>query len=309
LDMNPVWPEYCQDLRIKFLGGLPQMDHLNAPLKYLNGYRVMVGERCRALIQNKVFNEDGIERFRMDLLWEQNPPNYDKDDSLSLAGNDIHSIKELPSRLIYFKNLLHLDLSNNRISSLSEISSTLDCCFRLLSLDLRDNKIDATLKDLLGVLSRCPGLKKLNVCRSTKDKKETEKPKEYAIMCFTTFLQLESVDDLPRTQYGLHVRQIKPVFSIFGNPDERRQSFSMEDQDQPGALSLSNGSDSPTNHSPPTPTPLGSMVEQYPDLVGFNIESYLPQDYNSSIGKSYDIAKLQELALQQGIEIEDNDEE
>lgn len=45
LDNNPCWPEYNAELRIKFLAGLTQMDHLGASLKFLNGFEITIAER------------------------------------------------------------------------------------------------------------------------------------------------------------------------------------------------------------------------------------------------------------------------
>lgn len=53
-------------------------------------------------------------------------------------------------------------------------------CIKLTELDIRDNILEANLSDLVNVIRiQCPGLKKLFIERSTKNK-ETDKPKDYA---------------------------------------------------------------------------------------------------------------------------------
>lgn len=46
MDNNPFWPaEKDGENRIKFLGGISQLDNLNAPLRLLNGYEIGIAER------------------------------------------------------------------------------------------------------------------------------------------------------------------------------------------------------------------------------------------------------------------------
>jgi len=219
LDKNPFWPsENDAAMRITFIGGITQLDHLGASLAYLNGYEIKVSERCSALYQNKVFNEEGIERFRLDLLWEKIHPEETME-SLSLNGHEIHSIRDLPSRLLKLANLRHLDLSNNRISSLSELRNVLDNCIRLSLLDIRANVIDATLQELLSTIrSLLPGLTKLFIEGALRGK-ETNKPKEYASYVFEQIPSLVLVDNLPhpRREFDKEGRRFKSVFDLFDN--------------------------------------------------------------------------------------------
>ena len=39
--------EFEPELRIKFISGIQQMDHLGASLKVLNGYEIAIAERVR----------------------------------------------------------------------------------------------------------------------------------------------------------------------------------------------------------------------------------------------------------------------
>src|SRR5206468_3572819 len=48
IDNNPFWPaENEEELRVKFLGKIVQMDNVGASLKHLNGYEIRIIERVK----------------------------------------------------------------------------------------------------------------------------------------------------------------------------------------------------------------------------------------------------------------------
>jgi len=203
VDGNGCWPvevENDPQLRVLFIGGLSQMDRLNAKLKRLNGYPITIAERCRGLLEHHVYNAEGIERFRVELIWEKVNP---KDDctSLKLSGYEMRSIRDIPNRVMILPCLQELDLSNNKLSSLAELKNLMEVCSRVTMIDIRDNRFSGNLHDLMIVMkSATAKLRHLKIERSLKSN-ETDKPKDYISLVYSELPFLDSVDGF-RCQVG-----------------------------------------------------------------------------------------------------------
>ena len=75
---------------------------------------IAVNFQCKALVEAKVYDYEGIENLRFLLVWERvNPPEFTE--KLNLSGNEIKSLRDLPAKIILFPNVTQLDLSNNKI--------------------------------------------------------------------------------------------------------------------------------------------------------------------------------------------------
>jgi len=329
VDNNPCWKDYDPKLRVKFLGSLACMDNLDASLKFLNGFQIEIPERCNGLLENGIYNAEGLERFRIDLIWEKLNPQTTQE-TLNLSGFQIKSLKDLPSKLAKLSNVQHLDLSNNEITSLDELSRVLQDCFKLTSLDIRDNKISADLADLISVLRmNCPMLKKLWIARSTKGK-DTQKPKEYLNQVFSQMLELDLLDNFPHPgHFDQGPRKIKTVFSVFDasnapNNKSHSEEPSEDNSEENFLLSPFPSANPPLSEdqyrysgnfdgfaNAPTFDDYGTTTNNYPELSGFSFspESYLPTDYHNTFGKSYDLAKLAKEAAEIVNKQEDSEEE
>jgi len=192
----------------------------------LNGYEIGIKERCKGLLDNKVFNEEGIEKFKLELLWEKFKPNEDTE-SLNLSGSNLVVLRELPTRLLHLPKLKHLDLSDNQLTSLDELSKILNNCLKVTTLDLRDNLFEGELKDLVTVIKiNCGGLAHVFLERSLKKYKNIA-PKEYSPFVFSQIPTLETVDNLPPPDKELETtpRRIKSVFDVFNDKQESRGSL------------------------------------------------------------------------------------
>jgi len=326
LDSNPCWPinsDQNLDLRIKFLGAIHQLDRLNATLKYLNGYPIKIAERCKGLVLSRVYNDEGIEKFRIDLAWEQFGHKSDNE-SLNLSGLDIRSTKYLCSKLVHFNNLRELDLSNNSITTPQDLYQVLDVCLKLNTLDIRDNSIKTDLRGLIDMIrTYCPMLTKLNIERSLSGK-ETQKPIEYASFVFSQMLNLKSVDSMDHPSVEQGGRKIKSVFGLFDSTlpplpsldssSSREANPKRKSKTAPSFQDLISASETPffVEQTPTPSAPMQTMIISditevtsiYPDLNGFSAESYLPSDYHQTIGKKYDrstLSKQMALLREQGV--------
>lgn len=192
------------------------MENLGATLKYLNGYEITIPERCKALLEAKIYNEEGLDRFRFSLVWEKLNPSLDST-SINLSGNEIKSLKDLPSKVTAIGNLNHLDLSNNKIESINELEKVLEACFKLTILDIRDNLIQSDIKNLISIIkTNCPNLRSLFIERSTRGK-DTAVPKQYYEYVFAEFagMPIQIVDNMKNPQsYGEGPRKITSVFAL-----------------------------------------------------------------------------------------------
>jgi len=310
IDKNPCWPEdKDRDLRVTACSAISQLDHLGATFKYLNGYEIRPAERCRALLENKIFDEVGVEKFRVELIWEKlNPPK--ETESLNLSSYDMKSMRDVAGRLLQLPNLKHLDLSNNKLSSLEELKKLLDNCLKLVYLDVRENNFEKDYRELIAVIRPlCPGLKALFLQRSSKS---AANPKDYVAYVFSQMPALDLVDNLPPPDSQIEGggrRKTKSVFDVFQGPNPfavppPSAPFTNGGGSPPGGVLVMQPNFAPT--APPTsasappveepaysPQATNESFYLYPDLGGgFSAESYLPQDYHQTVGKKYDLSAL-----------------
>eukprot|EP00027_Filamoeba_sp_ATCC50430_P016759 CAMPEP_0168569714 /NCGR_PEP_ID=MMETSP0413-20121227/16321_1 /TAXON_ID=136452 /ORGANISM="Filamoeba nolandi, Strain NC-AS-23-1" /LENGTH=833 /DNA_ID=CAMNT_0008602261 /DNA_START=610 /DNA_END=3111 /DNA_ORIENTATION=- len=188
LDNNPCFPQNDNENRVKFLTKyLQYFDPATMPLKFLNGQKISVQEKCQALKKVKNFNAN-IETVRLELVIKE--LNAKPGDTyLDLSNCEFASISGLHQHV---PKLTHLNLSNNQLKNLeSEVFSNLP---NLCHLDLSNNNLQG-LQQILNILQHCKQLDTLVLLNATKSK-ETALPREYAFKVCKALRQLTSVDGL-----------------------------------------------------------------------------------------------------------------
>ena len=150
---NPFFPtEDGQQDRIRFLSCIESALCVGATLKYMNGRRISVDERCEAARYRALYSSGDkidIDNLKLSLLIEESGCNR-MTTTLRLATKGLRLLACL-SNYVYLESL---DLRCNRICELSPLLALP----RLETLDLRENEV-SEMDQVLQVLRRCDSLR------------------------------------------------------------------------------------------------------------------------------------------------------
>ena len=228
IDGNPLYNDKDGDIRAKVLSGLTQLDKLGAPFQKLNGLTVSIAEICRGLEIAKVFDKEGLEKFRTELIWDRWKPDEFKPKAINLRGNDLTSLAHIAPRIGQLATVRVIDLSKNRLSSLKELQGLLDKCFKLHAIDLRENNFPGTMKELLKVLKTCPGLLHIRIAKAFANKNEASEARNFINQAFSIMPQVETCDDYPNPTFPASKRtqKSKRIWdSLHATPEQQREHY------------------------------------------------------------------------------------
>jgi len=190
LEGNPCYPleEKDPEIRRKFLSKmLHHVDIRLLPFTALNGKRVTINEKCSALKKNKT--AENVEEIRLELAFKEKGVEANHT-YLDLTGYGFYEINGLHLKT---PKLTHLNLSNNNLKILDP--TFFKSMPTLTYLDLSNNSL-WSLKDIMEYIAPCTTLETLFLINSTKDKKQSSIPKDYAFKVCKILRFLMFVDGL-----------------------------------------------------------------------------------------------------------------
>lgn len=204
LTNNPIFPTNDKENRIKLLAKLLQNGNpVFFPLKYLDGEKITVKEKCEALKKVKGQTLEQIEDIRLQLVIEEQKDLSPEASFVNLSNYEFSFIRNIHLSL---PNVTHLDVSHNNLKTLD--LETLKQLPHLIFLDLRFNDFPK-LKDVLDILVAYSNsnLEQIYLEHVTKTR-ETAVPREYAFQVCKAMRYLHSVDGI-KNPFGVPVERRK----------------------------------------------------------------------------------------------------